>query len=79
MCVVVDYCEMGLMKESAVVAFRSVSLREPVYTVQVLSVNNNIGLNLFTLKKYMCCSDRLRGAVQFDAVSGDLFQSSSLS
>lgn len=42
-CVAVDYCEMSLMREF--VAFKSIILRG---TIHVLSVNDNIGLNLFT-------------------------------
>lgn len=42
----VDYCEMSLMREF--VAVKSISLRETVNTIHVLSVYENIGLNLFT-------------------------------
>lgn len=74
-CVVVVYCYKSLMRKF--VAFKSISLGETVNTVLVLSVHDNIGLNLFT-KKNICCSERLRGTVQSDAISGDLFQSTSL-
>lgn len=46
--VVVDYCEMSLMRES--VAFKSIILRGTVNTILYMycPVHDNIGLNLFT-------------------------------
>lgn len=50
---VVDNCEMGLKRDSTVVAFRCISLRETVYNIYVLSVTI---LALTCLhKKYSCC------------------------
>lgn len=48
---VVKCSEMSLMRDSAVVAFIFIS--STVYTINVLSVHDNIGLNLFTLKIYI--------------------------
>lgn len=45
---VADNCEMGLTRDSTVVAFRCISLKEAVYNIYVLCVYDNIGLNLFT-------------------------------
>lgn len=43
--------EMSLMRDSAVVAFRIYQLLKLFATINVLSVDDNIGLNLFTLKE----------------------------
>lgn len=48
-CVVVfKCCEMSLMRDFAVVAFQIYPFKCFYYILYVLSVNDNIGLNLFT-------------------------------
>lgn len=69
-CVVFKYCEMSLMRDFAVVAFRFISLN--VYTIYcVYCLLMTISALTCLHKRYMCCSERLKGAVQFDAISGD--------
>lgn len=64
---------MSLMRDSAVVAFRIYQLLKLFATINVLSVDDNIGLNLFTLKetyRYTLLWNIDGGAVQFGATSG---------